>query len=703
MASEIDYFDPLHAVDYVIVVALLLSVVALGLWSSRRAQRSTSSGYFLAGRTMQWWLVGLSLYVSNIGPDNFFGMAGSAAVDGVAVVFYEFSAVTCLFLLGFFFTPIYVASGASTTPEYFQKRFGGQRLRVYLAFTQLFLNIFSHTTGELFAGVLIIRLALGWSIYPSIISMFVLTSIYTIAGGLTAVMHTDALQAFIMLSGAVILMILSWVKVGSYATFQNEYMAAIPTTTLVGNTTCGVPSEDAWHIFRSVDSSMPWPGVLFGIHLLSLYYWCSNQVIVQRCLASKNMTHSKGGTILAGYLKMTGMFLMVWPGMISRILYTDTVACVDSAVCKERCDNSAGCSNVSYPYLILDLMPIVLRGLILAGMLAGVMSSLTSIFNSASSVFTLDIWKRIRPKASNKEEMLVGRLWTVVMVVIGILWLPYMETYGNGQLLTYMQSVNSHIAPPIVAGYLLAMTWERINETGTFWGLMIGLVLGLTRMVLSFVYEGPGCDQPDTRPAFLSQIHYLHFAIILFVVAFVVIIGISLLTKPQPKEDLVRMTWWTRNESLKPKTEFSHNPIDDAIEMKQQTTDISVGNVNIGIQTEDYNSDDVKVDKENEITNNGANGHDDVTNDSTVELKDETGKDGDYLEDGTEDKKWTSTFQCLFYWMCGFTKDGKLITEDEDEVNKDMTLEEDSKWASFVTANSVIMLIICVFLCGYFG
>ncbi|XP_070554552.1 sodium/mannose cotransporter SLC5A10-like [Ptychodera flava] len=686
MASEIEYFDPLHVVDYVVIIVLLLSVIALGLWSSRYAQRSTTGGYFLTGRTMTWWLVGLSLYVSNIGPDNFFGVAGSAAVDGIAVVFYEFSAVTCLFLLGYVFAPVYVSSGAFTTPEYIQKRFGGNRLRLYLAFTQLFLNIFAHTTGELYSGVLLIRLALGWNIYASVIVLFILTAIYTVAGGLTAVMHTDALQGFIMLIGAVILMILSWVTIGSYSTFETQYMEAIPHTTLAGNTTCGVPSQWAWHIFRPADSSMPWPGVLFGIHILSLYYWCCNQVIVQRTLAAKDMTHAKGGTIVGGYLKMTAMFLMVWPGMISRILYTDTVACVDSDVCEERCENPTGCSNVAYPYLILDLMPIVLRGLLLAGMIAGVMSSLTSIFNSASSVFTLDIWKRIRPKASNTEEMIVSRVWILVMAGIGIVWLPFMETSGDGQLLNYMQNVNSHIAPPILAAYLLGMFWERATEPGVFWGLMIGLVLGMTRMILSFVYPGPGCDEPDTRPSFLSEIHFLHFAIILLVASAILIVCISLITKAQPKEELIGMTWWTVGQKA---------PADqktDEIEMNEAGVVLA----HVALQTDDKDQDaDTKCDtKCEEQSTKDENG--DAVDKSTT-------KEAIVVEDTEDEAKYSSTWGCLLYWFCGVTKDGKLSSGDEDEVNIDMTLEENPKWSSFVTVNAVIMLLICFFMWGYFA
>ncbi|XP_070554554.1 sodium/glucose cotransporter 4-like [Ptychodera flava] len=680
MASEIEFFDPLHAVDYVVIVALLIGVVILGLWSSRRANRSTKSGYFLAGRSMGWVMVGLSLYASQVGPANFIGIAGASAIDGVAVIAYEFTAVTCLFLLGFLFVPVYIASGAFTMPEYIQKRFGGQRLQIYLAVTQLFLNIFVHVTGELFSGVLIIQLAMGWNIYAACIALFILTAIITIAGGLTAVMHTDAMQAIIIMSGAIVLMILSWVKIGSYSAFETQFMEAIPHTTLANNTTCGVPTDEVWHIFRPVDSSMPWPGILIGVHILSLYYWCSNQVIVQRCLAAKNISHATAGTTVAGWLKMMAMFIMVWPGMISRILYTDTVACVHKDVCSDRCGNSAGCSNMAYPYLILDLLPIGLRGLILAAMLAGVMSSLTSIFNSASTVFTLDIWKKIRPKASNREEMVVGRLWTLIMVVASVLWLPVMETYGQGVLFNYLQAVSAHITPPFIACFILAISWERINEPGAFIGAVFGTLFGLGRMVLSFVYVEPGCDEPDTRIPFLRDVHFLHFAIILLVSSILVTIGISLVTKPQPKEQLVRLTWWTRH---------SKEPRVDPNDQRDDEPGVDKGHVNTEMKLE--------VDEETVKDNDGSQkGGQEKTDVNEVEIKDESEAD-------TGNQK-ESIWMCMYHYMCGYSHVSEKTIQEEAERDKAMTsLDEDPKWASFAVVNSVIMLLACVFMWGYFG
>ncbi|XP_070554553.1 sodium/glucose cotransporter 4-like [Ptychodera flava] len=675
----------LATVDYLVVILTLLGIFVLGLWSSRSANRGSSQGYFLAGRSMSWWVVGLSLYVSNIGSGTFIGISGAAAVDGIAVVVYEFTGTTCLALLGFIFVPVYIASGAYTMPDYLEKRFGGQRIRVYVAVVQLLLMLFCYIAGEMYAGSLIIQVTLGWNVYASVIALLILTAIYTVAGGLTAVMHTDALMAIIILIGAFILMVISYVEMGSYYLFESLYMDAVPSTTLAGNLSCGIPEAEAWHLFRPVDSSMPWPGVFFGIHILSGYYFCANQVLVQRTLAAKNLTHAQAGTILAGYLKILPMFLMVYPGMISRILHTETVACVDPDVCFEACGSYNGCSDVAYPYLILTLMPIVLKGLMLAAMLAGVMSSFTSIFNSASSLFTVDIWKMARPKCSANEEMVVGRVFTVILVCLSVLWLPLIEAFGAGQLFIYLQSIASYLSPPMLAAFILAICWERINEPGSFWGLMVGLVFGLVRMIRDFVYAPPKCDEEDTRPYLIRTVHYLHFAILLFCVTFVAIILVSLVTKAQSKDKLIGLTWWTRHNAaerigrearekeLKEKLEQQYF---DNIEL--QHTDGSVQGVACSAADKTDQSDDEISTKESDVN----------------------------IAEVSEDAE-SSVTDCLNRWLCGINKDAKdqeIQNQKEAEAAFEvMTMNEDPKWSRIAKINCLVMLCVSGFFWGFYA
>ncbi|XP_072171000.1 sodium/glucose cotransporter 4-like [Diadema setosum] len=538
----------LAVADYVVIVIHFLVVLALGIWSAWKSNRSTTSGYFLAGRDMAWWLVGLSLYVSNIGSGSFIGLGGTAAVSGYAVVSYEFHGLFSLLILGFIFTPIYISSGVTTVPEYLQVRFGGQRLRLFLAIVSIIFIVLTNLSAEMYAGTVIIQQTLGWNLYLAIVLILVMTAVYTVAGGLTAVIYTDALQSMIMVIGGIILFIIAIIEVGGFEGLRLAYMTAIPESTQLNpNTTCGIPSETAWHIFRPADDGdLPWPGVVFGIFLLSIHYFCTNQVLVQRSLSAKNLTHTKAGAILAAYLKVLPMILMIYPGMISRALYPNEVACQNATACQDICENPNGCSNIAYPLLVLRLMPTGLKGMMLAAMLAALMSSLTSIFNSLSTLFTIDIWAKIRPFSTELELLVVGRLCTLVLAAVSVLWLPLIEAFGSGELFVYIQSMTSYLSPPIFAIYSAGMFWTRTNEQGAFWGLVFGEVTGLTRMVLDYIYSGPACGSPDTRPPMIKNFHYLHFAIFLYGFTVLCVVVVSLLTKPISPAKLVRLTYWTR-------------------------------------------------------------------------------------------------------------------------------------------------------------
>uniref|UniRef100_A0A8P4K3E7 Sodium/glucose cotransporter 4 n=1 Tax=Dicentrarchus labrax TaxID=13489 RepID=A0A8P4K3E7_DICLA len=507
-----------------------------------RANRSTVGGYFLAGRSMTWWPIGASLMSSNVGSGLFIGLAGTGAAGGIAVGGFEWNAVWVLVALGWIFIPVYISAGVVTMPEYLAKRFGGRRIRIYMSILSLILYIFTKISTDIFSGALFIQVSLGWDLYLSTGTLLLVTAVYTVAGGLAAVIYTDALQTLVMVGGAFALMFI----VGWYEGLVEHYMSAVPSVT-VANTTCHLPRSDAFRLFRDpVSGDLPWPGLVFGLTVLATWVWCTDQVIVQRSLSAKSLSHAKGGSVLGGYLKLLPMFFIVMPGMISRALFPDEVGCVDPAVCQSVCGASVGCSNIAYPKLVVELMPVGLRGLMLAVMLAALMSSLTSIFNSSSTLFTLDLYHRARPKASEKELMIVGRVFILVLVCVSLLWIPIIQTANSGQLFDYIQSVTSFLAPPITAVFLMAIFWPRANEQGAFWGLMTGLVVGLIRMVLEFSYVTPSCGQPDHRPAILADVHYLYFALILLALTCLIIVAVSLATAPISEENLYRLTWWSR-------------------------------------------------------------------------------------------------------------------------------------------------------------
>lgn len=433
---------------------------------------------------------------------------------------------------------------------------------------------------------------------------------------------------------------------GWYEGLLEQYSNSIPAS-IVPNTTCHLPHPDAFHIFRDpISGDLPWPGLIFGLTILATWVWCSDQVIVQRSLSAKNLSHAKGGSVLGGYLKILPMFFIVMPGMISRALFPDEVGCVDPEKCFKICGATVGCSNIAYPKLVMELMPVGMRGLMIAVMMAALMSSLTSIFNSSSTLFTLDIWLRIRRQASERELMVVGRVFILLLVVLSILWIPIIQSANSGQLFDYIQSITSYLAPPITAVFLMAIFWSRVNEQGAFWGLMVGLLVGLVRMVMEFIYGTPSCGKEDLRPTILKDVHYLYFALILFALTALVITAISLATSPIPEQHLIRLTWWTRHSKKE------------------------------------------RIDLENLWANTPASACSYAASDPEQNME----KPGCLRQVGM--------------WLCGQSEasNPELSREEQLALEKKLTsIEEEPIWRNVCNINALILLSANVFLWGYFS
>ncbi|KAH3830210.1 sodium/glucose cotransporter 4-like [Dreissena polymorpha] len=636
--------------DIVVIVVYLVFCLLVGLWATWRTQRSSVQGYFLAGRDMLWFAIGASLFSSNIGSGSFVGLAGTGAASGIAVASYELNGLFCLLLLAWLFVPVYIASGVYTLPEYLKRRFGGQRLQVYMSVLALLIYVFTKISADIYAGAIFIQQSIGWNMYVGIIVLLAITAVYTVSGGLKAVIYTDTLQTVIMVGGAFVLMALSYAKVGGLNKLYKAYPAAIPSP-LVNGSDCGVPTGAAFHLLRDASTGdLPWPGNIFGITILSMWYFCSDQVLVQRSLAAKNMHHVKGGSILAAYLKIIPLFTIVFPGMISRVLFTDQVACVDPDVCRAVCDNPAGCTNIAYPKLVVELMPLGLKGLMLAAMMAALMSSLTSVFNSSSTIFTIDIWHRVRPGASDGELLVVGRVFVLVLVGVSVVWIPVLQASQGGQLFNYIQSVTGYLAPPVLSLYLLAILWKRTNEQGAFWGLMSGLVVGLIRMGLDFGYGSPGCGEEDTRPAVISKIHFLHFTIILFVVSLAVTVIVSLMTSPIPDKHLHRLTWWTRH------SQTTREPFAEELAFTQKA---------------------------------------DLARATQME------------EQAAKNQGPLPTWRRVLYVVCGYESPHtqQMVTEEEKLAQHKLltSIEEKPRWKLFVNINAVVLMLIGMFLWGFYS
>ncbi|CAF3095003.1 unnamed protein product, partial [Rotaria sp. Silwood2] len=520
----------LHWADILVLVAYFAIVMGFGIW------------------------VGASLFASNIGSVHFIGLAGSGASNGIGIAGFELSAIYVLMILGWIFLPVYIKVDVYTMPEFIKKRFGGDRIRFYLTILALALSIFTKISVDLYSGAIFLNQALGWNMYVSIIALIFVAAIFTIGGGLSAVIWTDFIQTIIMIISAFILMIICCVKVGGIQLIKEFYPYAVADTTIFSNITCGIPPNDYFSLIRPVNSvdGPPWVGII-GMFTLSIWYFCSDQVLVQRALAAKNLTHAQAGCIVAGYLKFLPLFLMIVPGMVARILYPDLIGCSTPDSCQEICGNQASCTDIAYPLIVIRLMPNGLRGLTLACMIAALMSSLTSIFNSSSTIFTIDIWQRFRSKAPQWELLIVGRIFTLILVGISILWIPIISAAQGGKLFDYIQAVISFLAPPISAIYLLGILWKRINEEGAFWALICGLVIGLIRFIWEFSYSVPPCllSTTDQRPEAI-KFHYLFFAILLFALTCLVTITISLLSRPIPEQCLHGLTLFDLDNPHKP-------------------------------------------------------------------------------------------------------------------------------------------------------
>ncbi|XP_012931794.1 sodium/myo-inositol cotransporter 2 isoform X5 [Heterocephalus glaber] len=438
--------------DIAVLVLYFLFVLAVGLWllpsfqSTVKTKTDTVKGYFLAGGDMVWWPVGASLFASNIGSGHFIGLAGSGASVGISVAAYEFNGLFSVLMLSWVFLPIYIAGQVTTMPEYLRKRFGGSRISITLAVLYLFIYIFTKISVDMYAGAIFIQQSLDLDLYLAIVGLLAITALYTTAGGLVAVIYTDALQTGIMLIGAFTLM---------------------------------------------------------------------------------------------GY---------------------NQVACAHPEICQKVCGNPSGCSDIAYPKLVLELLPTGLRGLMMAVMVAALMSSLTSIFNSASTIFTMDLWNHIRPRASERELMVVGRVFVILLVLVSILWIPVVQASQGGQLFVYIQSISSYLQPPVAVVFILGCFWNRANEKGAFSGLILGLLLGVIRLVLDFIYPQPRCDQPDERPAVVKYIHYLYFSMVLSGATLITVCAMSCLTEPPSKEKVHGLTWFTRHDPVVQKEQVPPGP-----------------------------------------------------------------------------------------------------------------------------------------------
>jgi SSS family solute:Na+ symporter len=501
----------LVTLDWIVIGLYFLVVFAVAIWATmrERASRGTSTDYFLAGRSAGWFLVGGSLFASNIGSEHLVGLAGTGAASGVAVAQFEILASLILLLLGWFFVPFYLSSGVFTMPEFLERRYSGNA-RWYLAVISIIGYVLTKISVTIAAGGIVFEALMGINFWTGALIVVVITGIYTIFGGLRAVLYTDLMQMFVLIGGAVAVTFVGLSAIGGWDELT---------------TTVGPGFMDLWK--PSNDPNFPWTGILFGAPILGVWYWCTDQFIVQRVLAAKNQDQARRGTIFAGFLKLLPLFIFVIPGVIAYALAK-----------QNRLELAA--PDQALPTLVAALLPVGLRGLVVAGLLAALMSSLSSVFNSTSTLVTLDVYKRLRPAATERQLVLFGQVVTAILVGFGLLWIPLMQTI-SGQLYQYLQSVQAYISPPIAAVFLIGILWRRVNATGAMAALLTGFVLGMGRLVMEI-----NKSQFDGFLLSFASVNFLHFAVILFVVCTAVLVTVSLLTPPPPVEKIAGLTMDTR-------------------------------------------------------------------------------------------------------------------------------------------------------------
>src|SRR6478735_4128636 len=495
----------LTTLDWIIILFYFAIIAGISWWAVKKKDKTSADDYFLAGRHLGWFVVGASIFASNIGSEHLVGLAGSGATDGVALAHYELHA-WCLLVLGWIMGPFFMRSKVFTMPEFLERRFTPQA-RTVLSLISLFAYILTKIAVGIFAGGVVFRALLpdvnimGMdSFWIGSILLIILTGIYTIIGGLRAVVYTETLQTFVKIIGAILVTYYGLKALGGWDKLReicgsemfNLWKPVVPD----GVESTWAPVKEAGRQAWYFNDKYPWPGMLLCAPIIGLWYWCTDQYIVQRILGARDEKQGRRGTIFAGFLKLLPVFLFIIPGMICFALAKSGI---NPSIQHELFDAQGHLirdrAQAAFPLLVMHVLPIGVRGIVVAGLLAALMSALAGVFNASSSLFTMDFYTRLRPGASQAQLVWVGRAATVVMVIIGLLWIPVIQ--GGRGLYDYLQGVQAYLAPPIFVVFFFGIFFKRLNGKGCLATLITGFAMGLFRLVVdtpvklshSFTYE----------------------------------------------------------------------------------------------------------------------------------------------------------------------------------------------------------------------
>jgi len=562
----------LTGLDWAIIIFYFAIIGGISWWAVKKKEKNSADEYFLAGRHLGWFIIGASIFASNIGSEHLVGLAGSGATDGVALAHYELHA-WCLLVLGWIMAPFYMRSKVFTMPEFLEKRFT-PKARTVLSVISLIAYILTKIAVAIYAGGVVFRALLPeinlWGMdtfWIGSIILIVLTGIYTVLGGLRAVVYTETLQTFVKILGAIFVTWFGLEALGGWDKLKeicgsemfNLWKPIVPD----GVDGTWAPVKEAGRQAWYFNDKYPWPGMLLCAPIIGLWYWCTDQYIVQRVLGAPNQKEARRGSIFAGFLKLTPVFLFIIPGMICFALAKSGMS---ADLQKELFDANGVLirdrAQAAFPLLVMHVLPVGVRGIVVAGLLAALMSALAGVFNASSSLFTMDFYAKLRPTASQAQLVRAGRVATVVMVIIGLLWIPVIQ--GAKGLYEYLQGIQAYLAPPIFVVFFFGVFMKRLNGIGCLATLLTGFAMGVFRLAVDTPIKlNPGTSY--TEGSFLwivNNIFFQYYSLLITIVCIIVFLIVSYATPKPDYQKISGLTFSTRSEKDRLETRASWNATD---------------------------------------------------------------------------------------------------------------------------------------------
>jgi solute:Na+ symporter, SSS family len=567
----------MQLLDWLVVLAYFGVLFGVAWWVIRSGKETTDD-YFLAGRNLGWFVVGASIFASNIGSEHLVGLAGAGATSGVALAHYELHA-WCLLVLGWVLVPFYMRSQVYTMPEFLERRFSPAS-RWVLSLISLVAYVITKIAVGIFAGGVVfgtllpeMSLTLGGATFNSFwigsVLVVVLTGLYTVAGGMKAVAYTEALQTLILVIGSLILTVYGLNALGGWDRLRevlgpemfNLWKPLIPEGMQGTWEPVKEPTRIAWYF----NGNYPWAGMLFCAPIIGLWYWCTDQYIVQRTLGAPNQTEARRGTIFAAFLKLLPVFIFIIPGMIALALAKTGQGGGLSILLDANGKVVASEAQAAFPLMVRDVLPTGIRGIVVAGLLAALMSSLAGVFNACSTLFTIDFYSKLRPGATQAQLVWIGRVATAVMVLIGLLWIPVIQ--GAKGLYDYLQGVQGYLGPPIFTVFFLGVFMKRLNGTGALAAMLVGFLLGVFRLAVDTPISlgMAGYEAGYAQGSFLwivNNIYFQYYSVLIFLVSAATMIGVSYATAPPSDSQISGLTFATLTPDQKAETRRSWNQWD---------------------------------------------------------------------------------------------------------------------------------------------